>query len=258
MMMAKKNKYYKQTYCNNQKAVSLYELDGIYYLGLVFLDLETGKYVVNINNDTYRIDINKIMPFDVAQAKTLKIAKDAGFNSYSEYQKFVEQQNISEREKKRQQEIEQRIKQAEENKRKEDERKSEIVRLRSEIDKKFGVIAIGSLLHVKNGEVKIGEIIRLGDTFSYYMDSWKRLKTGSYIFGDFDEFEIRGLDMRQVNVKVITPERSGFFAQGGLIDFGGRRGYIVKYLGTEDIITQGGIRRVIWVLECIGGNIYAE
>jgi len=237
------NKYYKETYCNGQRAVSWYEIDGFNYLGYVYLYLETDEYVVQINKDVYRINIDKIMPIDVAQKEALRIAQNAGFNTYSEFQKYTESQKLAEKEKK---------------KREEEQKRLETKRLRDEIDDKFGVIAICSLLHVKNGEVKIGEVIRLGDTFSSNMNSWSRTRTGSYLFGDFNEFEIRGLDMRRVNVKEINLDLSGMFIEGGTIDFGGRRGYIVKYLGTEDVITQAGLRKVIWVLECVGGNIYAE
>jgi hypothetical protein len=241
----KKNKYYKQTYCNDQKAVAWYEIDGFKHLGYIFFYLENGKYgryVVEIKNKFYAIDVNKIMPLEVGQAEVLKIAQIAGFNSYSEYQKnFEEQRLLAQEEKKRQNE----------------EKRLELIRLRKEIDNKFGVIVVGSLLHIKNGEVKIGEIIRLGDTFSN-MNSWSKSKNGGYIFEDYNEFEIRGLDMKQVKVNEIGQDLSGHFMQGGRITAGGRRGYIVKYLGTEDVITQAGLRKVIWVCECIGGNIYAE
>lgn len=237
------NKYYKETYCNGQRAVSWYQIDGFNYLGYVYLHLETDKYVVQINNDVYRVNIDKIMPNDVAQKEALRIAQKAGFNSYSEFQKYTERQKLAEIEKK---------------KREEEQKRREVKRLRDEIDDKFGVVAIGSLLHVKNGQIKVGEVIRLGDTFSSDMNSWLRSNKGGYLFGDFNEFEIRGLDMRRVNVKEIDRDMSGMFSQGGRIDFGGRRGYIVKYLGTEEVITQAGLRKVIWVLECVGGNIYAE
>jgi hypothetical protein len=236
------NTVYKQTYCNDQKAVSWYKIDGFNYLGWVFFHIKNEKYVTQINNRVYDIKIDNIMPFEVGQAEALKIAQNAGFNSYSEYQKYFEEQKIIAQEEK---------------KRQEEERRLEIIRLRGEIDNKFGVVAIGSLLHIKNGEVKIGEIIRLGDTFSHNMN-WQRTRSGSYIFGDFQEFEIRGLDMRQVKVNEIRPDRSGHFMQGGNITAGGWRGYIVKYIGTEDVITQAGLRKVIWVVECIDGNIYAE
>jgi hypothetical protein len=239
----KKNKYYKETYCNGQRAVSWYEVDGFNNLGYVYLYLETGKYVVQINNEIYGINIDKIMPIDVAQKEALRIAQKAGFNSYSEFQKYTERQKLAEIERK---------------KREEEQKRRETKRLRDEIDDKFGVVAIGSLLHVKNGQVKVGEVIRLGDTFSSNMNSWLRSNKGGYLFGDFNEFEIRGLDMRRVNVREINTDLSGMFSQGGRIDFGGRRGYIVKYLGTEEVITQAGLRKVIWVLECVGGNIYAE
>jgi hypothetical protein len=237
------NKVYKQTYCNEQKAVAWQEIDGFNHLGWVFFHVEQKRYVVQINDKVYPINMDKIKPLDVAQREGLRIAIEAGFTSYTEYgENFQRQRVLAEEERKRQ----------------EEERRLENNRLRNEIDKNFGVVAVGSLLHVKNGEVKIGEIIRLGDTFSYNTNSWARLNSGAYVFGDFQEFEIRGLDMRNVNVKVINPDRSGHFMQGGNITAGGRRGYIVKYLGTEDVITVAGLRKVVWVLECIGGNIYAE
>ena len=238
------NMYYKQTFCNDQKGVSWYEIDGFEYLGFVFFHIKDKEYVVKIKYTYYKIDINKIIPLEVGQSDALKIAQNAGFHFYEEYQKYFEEQKLlAQKEKERQQE---------------EAKKAELTRLRNEIDKKFGVFAVGSLLNFKNGEVKIGQIIRLGDTFSYNMAIWRRANTGGYIFGDFDEFEIRGLDMKQVNVNVNRPDLSGRFVDGGNMNYGGRRGYIVKYLGTEDVITIGGLRKVRWVCECIGGNIYAE
>ena len=261
----KKNAVYKQTYCNDQKAVAWYKVNGFNYLGFVYLNLKNKKYVLQINNKNYVIDIDKIMPHDIGQSEALKIAQNAGFSSYSEFRdNFEKQQKLAQEERKRQENLAREEKRRQENlvreekRRQEEERRLELIRLREEIDKKFGVVAIGSLLHAKNGELKIGDIIRLGDTFSYYMNSWSRSSTGSYLFGDFNEFEICGLDMRQVKVKEILPDISSLYYQGGSFSIGGRRGYIVKYLGTKDVITQAGLRKVIWVFECIGGNIYAE
>ena len=251
------NTVYKQTYCNNQKAVAWYKVNGFDYLNWVYFHIKNEKYIVEINNRQYNIDIDKIMPLDIGQSEALKIAQNAGFNTYAEFRSnFEEQQKMAQKERKRQEDLA-RV----ERRRQEEENRLALIRQREEIDNKFGVVAIGSLLHVKNGEVQPGEIIRLGDTFSYNFNNWKRLSSGAFVFGDFDEFEIRGLDMRQVNVKEVQSGnlRDTSFSSGRLTSNPtGRRGYIVKYLGIEDVITQAGLRKVIWVLECIGGNIYAE
>lgn len=227
--------------CNDEKAFSIFELNGQSYLCNVNYDGK--KFFVIIDRKRHSININDIIPESIARNKFDVIVKEkTGFNSLAELNQHRENQN--------------RLAQ-EERRRQEEEKRQELIRLRNEVDNNFNVVAVGSLLHVKNGEVKIGEIIRLGDTFSHNMN-WQRTSRGSYIFGDFQEFEIRGLDMRQVKVKEIKPDRSGYFMQGGGISAGGWRGYIVKYIGTEDVITQAGLRKVIWVLECIGGNIHAE
>ena len=235
--------YYKQVFCNDQPAYAFYNTNEFYHLFQVRYSPVDKIYVALMINYEYKFTIDQILPLDVAEAQALMIAQNAGFNSYVEYaQNHYLQTEIAERER-RQQEI---------------ERIAEANRLRSEIDNSFGVIAIGSLLHAKSGGLEIGDIIRLGDTFSYNTNNWARSNRGGFLFGEFLEFEIIGLDMREVNVNVTEPSRTGYFVQGGNITAGGRKGYIVKYLGTEDIITQAGLRRVLWVFECIGGNIYAQ
>ena len=235
--------YAKQVFCNGQPAYAFYNADGFYHLFQVRYSPQDKKYVALMTNYEYEFKIDQILPLDVAEAQALIIAQNAGFNSYVEYaQNHYIQTNLADEERRRQ----------------EIERIAEINRLREEIDNSFGVIAIGSLLHAKSGELEIGDIIRLGDTFSYNTNNWARSNRGGFLFGDFQEFEIIGLDMREVNVNVTEPSRTGYFVQGGNITTGGRKGYIVKYLGTEDIITQAGLRRVLWVFECIGGNIYAQ
>ena len=230
----------KPVFCNDQPAYTLYNIDGFYHLFAVRYNPERKIYVALLPNYQYELNIDQILPQDIAEAEALIIAQNAGFDSYYEYARDHHMQSELARQERLRQEGEQI---------------AEINRIREEIDNNFGVIAIGSLLHAKSGELKIGDIIRLEDTFSYNTNNWARSNRGGFIFGEFQEFEIIGLDMSQVNVNIMEPNRSGYFVQGGNISAGGRRGYIVKYLGTEDIITQAGLRRVIWVFECIGGNI---
>jgi hypothetical protein len=248
--------FFRQVFCNDQIAFAWYNIDGFNYLWQVRFDSVKKVYVVrtegyHYDNIGYReIGINQIIPLDVAEAEALTMAQNAGFNSYSEYAQHHEIEKLLAEEERKRQEIE-RWQQ-------EQERILEKNRLREEIDNNFGVIAVASMLHAKSGELEIGDIIRLGDTFSYNTNNWIMSNRGGFLFGDYQEFEIIGLDIRQVNVKVIEPNRTGYFVEGGNISAGGRRGYIVRYLGIEDVITQAGLRKVIWVFECIGGNIHAE
>jgi hypothetical protein len=263
------NDYYEQTYCNDQEAVAFYEIDGFNYLSWVFFHLDYKLYVVEIENKRYEISIDRIKPLEVGRSEALLIAQNAGFNSYSEYRNYTEEQKKLAKEQKKQQE--------EQKKQQEKERKLEKVRLRNEIDNNLGVVAIVSIYDAKSNKLNIGNIYRLNDTFfaNYIFREpeknngaiiptrySQKLKSGGYDFGEFNEFHIIGKDMLNLNLtKLDDALRLNTFmnynvpVRGG---FGGYRGYIVKYLGTDQVITQAGLIKVIWVFECIGGNNYID
>jgi len=110
-----RHEYFKKTYCNGQIAVSWGVIDGVNNFGPVYFKLESKKYVFVVDRKYYETDINKIIPINLAQEDALKMAREAGFNSFSEFQKFTQQQRILEAEERKQQ--------AEEKKRQEDKNK---------------------------------------------------------------------------------------------------------------------------------------
>ena len=237
-------------FCDNKNAYSIFNLNDISYLRKVGYD---GKhFYVIINERKYNIDVNKIKPENIAKRDyDLLVKQSTGFNTYEEYIRYIEQKKIED----------QRI-------------KNEEKRLSDEVDAKYGVVSVVSLYDAKVNKLRVGYIYRLKDIFfagmstspetsssSYYMFSEHlRLRTGAYIFGEFSEYEIRGLNMENVDVKKLPSNwRMSLYANIiGPITFGGNTGYIVKYLGTEQVITQAGLIKIIWVFECIGGNKYVQ
>jgi len=79
-----RNTKYDETYCNDQKAWSFFEIDGIKYVNRVYY-INNKNYVVSINGYYHIITIDQILPEDIALLRRQEILDSAGFTSYEEY-----------------------------------------------------------------------------------------------------------------------------------------------------------------------------
>jgi len=248
---------YYEVYCNKEAAFVITELNGLHYLSKVQYDGK--KYYIFIDKKRHEIDVDKIIPESVAITEFDKIVKEkTGFNTLAEFNRHRENERKEAEEKRKNEEMEEKR------------------RLRTEIDQRFGVTAIVSMYDAKSGKLNIGSIYRLNDTFfstfpfresknggaaNFSRRDTIKGNSGQYIFGEFQEFEVKGIDMQRIDLKDVKKTYNIVDITGypiGSDTYTCKVGYIVKYLGTEQILTKAGLQKVIWVFECISGNNYAE
>jgi len=98
----RKDNYYT-VYCNDKLAYTIYSVNNSSYIRKV--EYNGKKYFVSINRKIYEININDILPEDIAVSEFNKIVfEKTGFKTLAEYNLHLENQKRLEEEKKRQEE----------------------------------------------------------------------------------------------------------------------------------------------------------
>jgi hypothetical protein len=145
----------------------------------------------------------------------------------------------------------------------EQEKLQEQIRLSNETDKIYGVVSVVSMSDAKSDKLVIGNIYRLNDILFEDNRSFRR-EGDAFYFGEFEEYMILGNDLLNADVKIFkrtvnftSITNSGNTVQSFVVP-AGKIGYIVRYSGTKQVITNAGFIRILWVFEYIAGNKYVD
>jgi len=235
-----------KVYCNKEEAFTIFSLNGINYRAQVWYNPSTGNFFVSINNKYYNVKTDNILPDSISKIEYDKVVKQTtGFDTYAEYDWH----------RKQQQELE------------EEARKAEHKRLSDEIDKKYGVVGVirefgGSEIRTNDDGTKTGVILpgiqnssfRIGAVYRLYdplrIDLLRKLDANTYVrqFHDGYEYIIRGNGIFSADVRDVYVN----------LHYYGKKSYLLRYLGMEQVITRAMLVKVVHVFEYVAGNKYAE